>query len=61
MVGRERDIGAGRVGRRRGHHPAKRPDRSRTVIGAGRVATRDVPDGVFAAGNPRRVIREITE
>ena len=34
---------------------------SRTVIGAGSVATRDVPDGVFAAGNPCRVIREITE
>jgi len=34
---------------------------SRTVIGAGSVDTRDVPDGVFAAGNPCRVIREITE
>ena len=34
---------------------------SRTVIGAGRVVTRDVPGGVFAAGNPCRVIREITE
>jgi len=34
---------------------------SRTVIGAGSVVTRDVPDGVFAAGNPCRVIREITE
>ena len=33
----------------------------RTVIGAGSVVTRDVPDGVFAAGNPCRVIREITE
>ena len=32
---------------------------SRTVIGAGSVVTRDVPDGVFAAGNPCRVIREI--
>lgn len=31
------------------------------VIGAGSVVTRDVPDGVFAAGNPCRVIREITE
>lgn len=31
---------------------------SRTVIGAGSVVTRDVPDGVFAAGNPCRVIRE---
>ena len=34
---------------------------SRTVIGAGSVVTRDVPDGVFAAGNPCRIIREITE
>lgn len=34
---------------------------SRAVIGAGSVVTRDVPNGVFAAGNPCRVIREITE
>ncbi|MCE9607127.1 MAG: sugar O-acetyltransferase [Planctomycetia bacterium] len=34
---------------------------SRTVIGAGSVVTRDMPDGVFAAGNPCRVIREIAE
>ncbi|HVK16018.1 MAG TPA: sugar O-acetyltransferase [Fimbriiglobus sp.] len=34
---------------------------SKTVIGAGSVVTRDLPDGVFAAGNPCRVIREITE
>ncbi len=34
---------------------------SRTVIGAGSVVTRDVPAGVFAAGNPCRVIREISE
>ena len=33
---------------------------SRTVIGAGSVVTRDVPDDVFAAGNPCRVIRPIT-
>ena len=33
---------------------------ARTVIGAGSVVTRDVPAGVFAAGNPCRVIREIT-
>jgi maltose O-acetyltransferase len=32
---------------------------SRCVIGAGSVVTRDIPDGVFAAGNPCRVIREI--
>ena len=34
---------------------------SRAVIGAGSVVTRDVPEGVFAAGNPCRVIREIIE
>jgi len=34
---------------------------SRAVIGAGSVVTRDIPDGVFAAGNPCRVIREIHE
>lgn len=34
---------------------------SRSVIGAGSVVTRDIPDSVFAAGNPCRVIREITE
>jgi len=33
----------------------------RAVIGAGSVVTRDVPPGVSAAGNPCRVIREITE
>ena len=33
---------------------------SRAVIGAGSVVTRDVPDGMFAAGNPCRVIREIS-
>jgi maltose O-acetyltransferase len=33
---------------------------ARAVIGAGSVVTRDVPDGVFAAGNPCRVVREIT-
>ena len=32
---------------------------SRSIIGAGSVVTRDVPDGVFAAGNPCRVIREV--
>jgi maltose O-acetyltransferase len=33
---------------------------SRAVIGAGSVVTRDVPDGMLAAGNPCRVIRPIT-
>ena len=32
---------------------------SRAVIGAGSVVTRDIPDGVFAAGNPCRVIRQL--
>ncbi|HEU4586623.1 MAG TPA: sugar O-acetyltransferase [Gemmatimonadaceae bacterium] len=34
---------------------------SRSVIGSGSVVTRDIPEGVFAAGNPCRVIREIEE
>ena len=34
---------------------------SNCVIGAGSVVTRDIPDNSFAAGNPCRVIREITE
>ena len=33
----------------------------RAVIGAGSVVTRDIPEGVFAAGNPCRIVREITE
>jgi maltose O-acetyltransferase len=32
---------------------------ARAVIGAGRVVTRDVPAGVFAAGNPCHIVREI--
>jgi maltose O-acetyltransferase len=32
---------------------------SRAVIGAGSVVTRDVPEHVFAAGNPCRVIRSL--
>jgi maltose O-acetyltransferase len=33
---------------------------SRSVIGAGSVVTRDVPEGVVAAGNPCRVIRSVS-
>jgi maltose O-acetyltransferase len=32
---------------------------SKAVIGAGSVVTRDIPEGVFAAGNPCRVIRQL--
>jgi len=32
----------------------------RTVIGAGSVVTRDVPEAVFAAGNPCKVIKRLT-
>ena len=34
---------------------------SNTVIGAGSVVTRDIPDYSIAAGNPCRVIRSITD
>jgi maltose O-acetyltransferase len=33
----------------------------KSVIGAGSVVTRDVPDGVVAAGNPCRVLRAIAD
>ena len=33
---------------------------SGTVIGAGSVVTRDIPEGVFAAGNPCRVIKGVS-
>ena len=32
---------------------------ARSVIGAGSVVTKDVPDGVLAFGNPCRVVREL--
>lgn len=31
------------------------------VIGAGSVVTKDIPDGVIAAGNPCRILRKITD
>ncbi|MEG2679898.1 MAG: sugar O-acetyltransferase [Oscillospiraceae bacterium] len=34
---------------------------SNVVIGSGSVVTRDLPNGVVAAGNPCRVLRQITE
>ncbi len=32
---------------------------ARSVIGAGSVVTKDIPEEVFAAGNPCRVVREL--
>ena len=32
-----------------------------SVIGAGSVVTRDIPAGCFAAGNPCKVIRKLTD
>lgn len=34
---------------------------NRTVIGAGSVVTKDIPDDVFAAGNPCRIIRYLKD
>lgn len=34
---------------------------NRCVIGAGSVVTKDIPDDVFAAGNPCKVIRQIEQ
>ncbi|WP_279324114.1 DapH/DapD/GlmU-related protein [Christiangramia portivictoriae] len=32
-----------------------------TVVGSGSVVTRDIPSNVIAAGNPCKVIRQITK
>ena len=32
-----------------------------TIIGSGSVVTKDIPSGVIAAGNPCKVIRQLTE
>lgn len=34
---------------------------SNVVIGSGSIVTRDIPDNVFAAGNPCRIIRQLTD
>ncbi|MDE7426806.1 MAG: sugar O-acetyltransferase [Muribaculaceae bacterium] len=34
---------------------------SNTVIGAGSLVNKDIPDGVLAAGNPCKVIRKLSE
>lgn len=34
---------------------------NRSVIGAGSVVTRDIPDDVFAAGNPCKVVKQINQ
>ena len=65
-------FGSGREASGRRRQPARRLDgdwprrppeydRSKTVIGAGSVVAGDIPDDVFAAGNPCGIIREITE
>lgn len=32
-----------------------------SIVGAGSIVTKDIPTGVIAAGNPCRIIREITD
>ena len=47
------------LGRRRGGDLPGVTIGSGSVIGAGSVVTRDIPGGVFAAGNPCRIIRPL--
>ena len=54
-------VRTGRLGRRRAIILPGVRIGPRAVVGAGSVVTRGVPEGVFAAGNPCRVLREITE
>ena len=44
-----------------GRSSLRASESGRAPVGAGSVVTRDVPEGVFAAGNPCRTIREITD
>ena len=34
---------------------------ARAIVGAGSVVTKDVPDGAVVAGNPARVLRQVSE
>ena len=47
--------------RSRGDHRSGGQRRKNVVIGAGSVVTKDIPDNVLAAGNPCRVLREVSE
>ena len=59
--GKPIEIGSRRLGRRWRDHLPGCDDRFANGHRAGSVVTKDIPDRVFAAGNPCRVIREIAE
>jgi maltose O-acetyltransferase len=44
-----------------GNHLPRSDHRPQTVIEEGSVVTRDIPAAAFVAGNPCRVVREITD